>query len=62
MHRGWFNLYSMRLCYNRTITKDLKPSREVVDLKRQRLDLSKNVPILETYEGDFQYISPSNYR
>jgi len=38
------------------------PSREVVELKRQRLDLSKNVPILETYEGDLQYVSPSSYR
>lgn len=38
------------------------PSREVVNLKRQRLDLSKNVPLLETFEGDLQYVSPSNYR
>lgn len=38
------------------------PSREVVDLKRQRLDLSKSVPLLKTYEGNFQYVSPSNYR
>lgn len=38
------------------------PSREVVDLKRKKLDVSIEFKALEVHEGDLQYVTPTNYR
>jgi len=38
------------------------PSREVVNLKRKKLDVSIEFKELEIYEGDLQYVIPTSYR
>jgi len=38
------------------------PSREVVDLKRKKLDVSIEFKALEVHKGDLQYVTPTNYR